>query len=84
MKYLLTILISHTERLAGRNTLVSHLEWLGYVCWCGLMIDYLRVHLSFEICKSNAFVDMVVSKQKHSILKVKTMIVSPIKLRAIS
>ena len=59
---------------------------LGRLCvwWCGLTIDYLRVHLSFEICKSNAFVDRDVSKQKHSILKIKTIIVRPIKLGAIS
>ena len=59
---------------------------LGRLCvrWCGLMIDYLQVHLSFEICKFNAFVDKDVSKQKQSILKIKTIIVSPIKLGAIS
>ena len=48
------------------------------------MIDYLRLHLSFEICKSKAFVERVVSKQKHSILEIKTIMVSPIKLGAIS
>ena len=41
-------------------------------------------HLSLEICKSNAFVDRDVSKQKHSILKIKAIMVSPIKLGAIS
>ena len=65
---------------------VGHLEWLGYVWWrCSLIIDYLRgSHLSLEICKSNAFVDRDVSKQKHSILKIKAIMVSPIKLGAIS
>ena len=42
------------------------------------MLDYLRVHVSFEIYKSNAFVDRDVSKQKHSILKIKTIIVPEI------
>ena len=50
-----------------------------------LIIDYLRGgHLSLEICKSNAFVDRDVSKQKHSILKIKAIMVSPIKLGAIA
>lgn len=63
---------------------MTHLGSVGYVWWCSSMIDYLQFHLSFEICKSNAFVDRDVSKQKHSILKIKTIIVSPIKLGAIS
>ena len=64
----------------------GHLEWSGYVWWgYDLIIDYLRgIHLSLEICKSNAFVDRDVSKQKHSILKIKATMVSPIKLGAIS
>ena len=65
---------------------MSDLKWLGYVWWrCGLIIDYLKGgHLSLEICKSNAFVDRDVSKQKHSILKINAIMVSPIKLGAIS
>ncbi len=47
------------------------------------MIDYLKVYFSFEIRKSNAFLDRDVSTQKHSILKVKPMIVSLVKLEAI-
>ena len=60
--------------------------WAGELCvfWCDLIIDYLRVYLSFAMCKSNALVDRDVSKQKQSILKIKTMMVSPIKLDAIS
>ena len=56
---------------------------VGRLCVYGEAFDYLRVHLSFEICKSNASVDKGVSKQKQSILKIKTIIVSPIKLGAI-
>ena len=93
-----TILMGHKESLRGvrfsvshgsmgrcKRACVTHLEWLGYVWWCGLVIDYLREdHLSLEMCKSNAFVDRDVSKQKHSILKIKATMVSPIKLGAIS
>jgi hypothetical protein len=49
-----------------------------------VITNCLKFHLSFEICKSKAFVDIVVSQQKQAILNIKTMIVPPIKLGAIS
>ena len=49
-----------------------------------VITNCLKFHLSFEICKSKAFVDIVVSQQKQAILNIKTMIVPPIKLGTIS
>ena len=69
------LLFSLNHNLEARVYLFVFLMWPN---------DFSKIHLSFEMCKSNALVDIVVSQQKHVILIIKTMIVPPIKFGAIS
>jgi len=54
------------------------------MCLKKVIINWLRVYWSLEICRSSAFVDKEVSQQKQAMLNINTIIVPPIKLGAIS